>query len=95
MADKRRPRKREKREKRVEPPTYFRDALTAIIGKPPPMPVPPYRAMDMGDAVMELQDWCCCNANPRWATGLSMIDAAELIVQQALDNANIKKVPNG
>jgi hypothetical protein len=72
-------------------PNYFREALRAIIGKYPPMDVPPYGAQLMGDKVTELQDWCSDNANPPWATGLSMIEAAELIVDQALENANIKR----
>lgn len=70
-------------------PNYFREALKVLIGKEPPMEVPPYGAHDMGDEVIALQDWCSENARPSWATGLSMIEAAELIVQQALDNANI------
>jgi hypothetical protein len=73
-------------------PSYFREALKAIIGKYPPMAVPPYGAEPMGDEVVGLQDWCSDNANPPWATGLSMIEAAELIVQQAIENANIKKI---
>jgi hypothetical protein len=74
-----------------EIPNYFREALRALIGEYPPMDVPPYGAQLMGDKVVELQDWCSDNANPPWATGLSMIEAAELIVDQALENANIKK----
>lgn len=70
---------------------YFREALKALIGKYPPMDVPPYGSQLMGDKVTELQDWCSDNSNPPWATGLSMIEAAELIVDQALENANIKK----
>lgn len=31
----------------------------------------------------ELQNWCSYHANPSWATGLSMIDAADLIVKSA------------
>ena len=76
-----------------ERPNYFREALRAIIGKYPPMHVPPFGSREMGDAVIELQDWCSYNANPDWATGLSMIEAAELIVDQALENANIHKIP--
>lgn len=74
-----------------ECPNYFREAIHAVVGKYPPMEVPRYGAHDMGNEVIELQDWCASNARPEWATGLSMIEAAELIVQQALDNANIKK----
>jgi len=39
-----------------ERPNYFREALKAIIGKYPPMHVPPFGSMEMGDAVIELQD---------------------------------------
>jgi hypothetical protein len=56
------------------------------------MLVPPYGASEMGDEVIDLQDWCSDNAQPDWATGLSMIEAAELIVSQALDNDNIERV---
>lgn len=74
-----------------EVPNYFREALEAIIGKKPPMDVPPYGSQPMGDEVTQLQDWCSDNARPPWATGLSMIESAELIVDQALENANIKR----
>jgi hypothetical protein len=75
-----------------ERPNYFREALKAIIGRYPPILVPPYGTSEMGDEVIDLQDWCSDNAQPSWATGLSMIEAAELIVIQALDNDNIKRV---
>ena len=74
-----------------EHPNYFREALRAVVGLYPPLVVPPVGAKDMGDEVIVLQDWCSDNARPRWATGLSMIEAAELIVDQAIENANIKK----
>jgi hypothetical protein len=75
-----------------ERPNYFQEALKTIVGKDPPMLVPPYGSKAMGDEVLDLQDWCSDNARPEWATGLSMIEAAELIVDQALENANIKVV---
>jgi len=74
-----------------EVPNYFREALKVLIGKEPPMEVPPYGSHDMDDEVLRLQDWCAEHARPSWATGLSMIEAAELIVDQALENANIKE----
>ena len=74
-----------------EHPNYFREALKAVVGKYPPMLVPPFGPREMGDEVMDLQDWCASNARPEWATGLSMIEAAELIVDQAIENANIKE----
>lgn len=72
-------------------PNYFREAIKTVVGKYPPMLVPPFGSKDMGDEVMELQDWCSENARPAWATGLSMIEAAELIVDQAIENANIRE----
>lgn len=74
-----------------ERPNYFREAIKVIVGKYPPMMVPPFGAKDMGDEVVVLQDWCSDNARPSWATGLSMIEAAELIVDQAIENANIRE----
>lgn len=70
---------------------YFQEAIQTIIGGAPPFEVPPYGVQGMGDEVIALQDWCADNARPPWATGLSMIEAAELIVNQALENANIKR----
>lgn len=85
--------KRTQRKVRIveEVPNYFLEALKAVMGKTPPMAVPPYEALPMGNAMVQLQDWCATYANPPWATGLSMIEAAELIVSQALDNCNIKR----
>jgi hypothetical protein len=74
-----------------ERPNYFREAIKVVVGKYPPMMVPPFSVNGMGDEVTELQDWCSDNARPTWATGLSMIEAAELIVAQAIENANIKE----
>ena len=38
-----------------------------------------------------LYDYCCLHARPAWATGESMIAAADLIVERAFDNANLKE----
>lgn len=68
----------------------LREALKAVVGKEPPGYVRGHTIQGLTDRqVMELQDWCSINARPEWATGLSMLEAAEMIVQGAVDNANI------
>ena|ERR1700748_2929637 len=70
----------------------LREALKVLCKKEPPEYVKGYDIKNLtGFQVMELQDWCSINAHPEWATGLSMLEAAEMIVQSAIDNANIKK----
>lgn len=72
------------------PAAPFREALAAVVGKDPPDYVKGHGTLGLTDQQMlELQDWCSLNARPHWATGLSMIEAAELIVQGAIENANI------
>lgn len=71
----------------------FREALQMVVGKEPPAYVKGFGLKGLTDKqVMELQDWCSQNARPEWATGLSMIEAAELIVAGAIENGNIDKV---
>jgi hypothetical protein len=46
---------------------------------------------ELSDRVfVELQDFCSLNANPSWATGGAMLDSANLIVEQAIENGNIR-----
>jgi hypothetical protein len=71
----------------------FREALQAVVGKVPPAYVKGFGTEGLTDKqVSDLQDWCSLNARPEWATGLSMIEAAELIVRGAIENGNIDKV---
>lgn len=73
------------------PKDPFREALAAVVGKEPPEYVRGFGLREMtGKQVSDLQDWCSVNARPEWATGLSMIEAAELIVEGAVENANIE-----
>jgi hypothetical protein len=37
-----------------------------------------------------LTDWCSLNANPCWATGTSILEAADLLVERALENGNLR-----
>lgn len=41
------------------------------------------------DQITELQDWCCCNSQPMWATGIGHLEAADHIVNEAISNGNI------
>lgn len=71
----------------------FREALLAVVGKEPPAFVKGFGTQGLSDPqIQELQDWCSLNARPHWATGLSMMEAAELIVAGAIENANIARV---
>ena len=79
-----------RRKRFITPRMFFREAIQAIIGKPCPVKTPIISLSELNDdETMALQDWCSNNANPLWATGLSMMEAAELIVKSALENANI------
>lgn len=72
------------------PADPLREALASIIGKDPPDFVRGHNTSGLSDKqILDLQDWCSVNARPHWATGLSMIEAAELIVAGAIENANI------
>lgn len=84
--------KSSKRKRRgLTPQNYFKEALESLTGKKLPMRVPRFKASRMSDENQyKLQEWCVNNANPPWATGLSMIEAAELIVQGAIENGNIE-----
>ncbi len=73
------------------PADPFRVVLRELLGKEPPPFVRGYGTRGYSDAeVQQLQDFCSVNARPHWATGLSMIEAAELIVEGAVQNANIR-----
>ncbi len=72
----------------------IREALEALCRATPPAFVKGYDLKSLTDQQMtKLQDWCSVNAKPEWATGLSIIEAAERIVQEAVDNANIEPPP--
>jgi hypothetical protein len=71
---------------------FFAEALQTITGSEPPFGLSSTGTTGMIDEDMTtLQDWCAVHAQPHWATGLSMIEAAELIVAGAIENGNIKE----
>jgi len=69
------------------------EALRAITGISPPDDLCPPGAFSCEDVpdelVNDLQDWCSLHANPPWATGLWVLEAAEYCVKGAIENANI------
>lgn len=86
--------KKTSKRRKLSPINYFKEALESLTGKKLPMRVPRFKASRMSDEnQFKLQEWCVDNANPPWATGLSMIEAAELIVQGSIENGNIEGPP--
>ncbi len=67
------------------------DALEALLGIRPELTTSgAYSFNDLNNEDQEwIQDFCSFHCKPHWATGCSMLEAAELIVQQAVENANI------
>ena len=66
------------------------EALFAITGRNPPTYTRGiYASEELGDRVLELQDWCCLNARPSWSTGIAILEAADAIVKEAVSNGNI------
>ena len=72
-----------------ESPLY--EALQSIVGKnPPDFVVGIYAARELSDDQMtELQDWCATHGKPEWTTGIGILEAAERIVDCAVENGNI------
>ncbi len=79
---------------------YF-EALHAITRQPNRTHMPTflrnpsiYTLADLTDEQLdELQSWCVCNATPGWSTGIGIMEAAELIVSEAVANGNIAPKP--
>jgi hypothetical protein len=73
------------------PKDPIREALSALCGgKEPPAFVRGHTTQGLTDRQNEeLQDWCSTNGRPEWATGIGIIEAAELLVAEAVNNDNI------
>ena len=72
----------------------FRDVLYSLVGVEPPKFVidQVFSNEFTDDEITELQEWCVDNLGerqPSWATGLSMIESADLIIKGAFENGNI------
>ena len=69
-------------------------ALWAITGKIPPDFVTGCDFRGLTDQQMvKLQDWCASNARFNWMTGIGVMEAAEKLVDSAIENGNI--LPSG
>jgi hypothetical protein len=73
----------------------FRDAI-AVFLPATRLPLAPkleniLYSSELDDSTLnKLQDFCSMNACPSWATGESMISAADLLVERAIENANLQ-----
>jgi hypothetical protein len=76
--------------------SHFYQALKQVAGATPPefmktVTVNQY-CQDLGDASCdELQTWAVDNSNLLWCTGMGVIDAAMVLVKEAVGNGNIKE----
>ena len=64
---------------------YFRKALATIVGVAPPAH---FKYADSAHSD-EQQSWCIQNARPFWACGISILEAADAFVHDAVYNGNI------
>lgn len=68
---------------------YYRDALQALTGVAPP---PNFTMRPLSDAEeYTQQEWAVNNVRPRWACGISLLEAARAFVDDARGNGNILK----
>jgi hypothetical protein len=72
----------------------YYEALLAVAGVVPPGFLCKPEIYSLGDLtddeLDELQSWCVSNANPGWSTGIGMMEAAEILVVEAVANGNIE-----
>ncbi len=69
----------------------LREALIAITGKEPCLNLLNVKHSNelTPQEQNHLYEWCTQNRRPYWATGLGVLEAAELLVLTAIENANI------
>ncbi|MDP2683507.1 MAG: hypothetical protein Q8P20_00465 [bacterium] len=66
------------------------EALYAITGVNPPIyTYGIFSISELENRIKELQEWCEENANPPWASGTSILNAAELLINSAVTEFNI------
>jgi hypothetical protein len=59
-------------------------------GKAPPKFVKGYRCGNLPDKEhMQLVEWLLANAKVYWTIGIALVEAADKLVEEAVDNANI------
>ena len=76
------------------PQDPIRDALRAITGEEPPDYVRGYTTTVPEELMDDLQGWAASHARPDWSTGIGTLDAADLLVSEAVGNANIPPDPD-
>ena len=76
-----------------DPEDPFRDAVRVLAGTEPPDYVRGWSSADLTDEdVVALGDWLGlehCQRHLPWATGTGLIEAAEHLVDSALENGNL------
>lgn len=73
----------------VSDPLY--EALAALTRAEPPEIVRGLISAEelTDEQFSQLHDWAADNVVPDWATGIGLIDAAEMLVRSAIENQNI------
>jgi len=68
------------------------EALKVLCQNEPPYYIKDIKSLkDLDEEqFIKLQDWASLNAKPEWSTGLSILECAEKIVKDAIDNGNIE-----
>lgn len=70
----------------------IREVLLALTGKSPPSFVKGYNFKNLTSEQWDtLHQWCVRHVKPHWATGIGLLEAAEAMVEEAVDNANIQR----
>lgn len=78
------------------PKAPLAEAIAEIVGKMPPFEMDGIWWLDdlPNKIADDLGEWCCYNIESQqyigWATGSGVIDAAELLLKTAIDNANLR-----
>lgn len=69
---------------------WLRDVYLCFAGAAPPehLLVPPD---EIGDAAVELQDWCAEFVPLGWLTGIGLMEACWAQVDEAINNANLRR----
>lgn len=77
----------------AKPKHPIRESLRWLLGAEPPKYVQGYNLGNLTDDQKDdLQSWAVRNVDKTaifWGTGIAMLDAAEAIVNEAVDNGNI------
>ncbi len=75
---------------KIKNPLY--QVLQHMTGKKPPLVLENCLSFSeiSDEEYLLLQDWVCNNSKPYWVTGEGILEAAQIIVNLALENNNIR-----